>query len=71
MMGCRDGASVLWPAKAEVRLLPASASLLQESRRPAIAIMGAENSKPSSEVKQHVFSPYVPVCRLNGGPPVL
>ena len=64
-------ASVVWRAKAEVRLLPASASLLQESRSAAIATMGAENSKPSSEVKQHVFSAYVHVCRINGAPRVV
>jgi hypothetical protein len=28
--------------------------------------MGAENSKPSTEVTQHVFSPYVRLRRPNG-----
>lgn len=28
--------------------------------------MGAENSKPSSEVKQHVFSTYVALRAVNG-----
>ena len=28
--------------------------------------MGAENSKPSSEVKQHVFSTYVVLGTFNG-----
>jgi hypothetical protein len=49
----------------ERRLLPAAASS-QESRSDANATMGAENSKPSSEVKQHVFSSYVPLHRANG-----
>lgn len=31
--------------------------------------MGAENSKPSSEVKQHVFSSYVAVPAVNGSSP--
>ena len=33
---------------------------------PPNTAMGAENSKPSSEVKQHVFAPYVPLLRANG-----
>lgn len=38
----------------------------QPSRSFVNTTMGAENSKPSSEVKQHVFSPYVCLCHPNG-----
>ena len=58
--------SVLWSAKPQLGLLPPSASSLNEARSRTIAAMGAENSKPSSEVKQHVFSAYVHVRQANG-----
>lgn len=45
---------------------PAPASSRIASRSVVNTAMGAENSKPSSEVKQHVFSTYVPLSRANG-----
>lgn len=70
MEGWRAGmaASVLLSAKPQLGLLRPSASSLHDARRPTIATMGAENSKPSSEVKQHVFSPYVHARLTNGIP---
>jgi hypothetical protein len=53
----------------QLRLLAGTASSLQKSPGATTATMGAENSKPSSEVKQHVFSSYVAFPALNGSCP--
>ena len=59
--------SVVRRPSLQLRPLPSASSRSHSHLRKHN--MGAENSKPSTEVTQHVFSPYVRLRRPNGDMP--